>query len=382
MAAAGFTGGSTPWRGPAAFTGVAALLATAGPLPAGVQAGILAFAVILSLPHGASDIVLADRLLHERLGKSWLPVFVFAYVAAASVMLLVWHLWPAGALGLFLLLSLFHFGGTDLAGREVPPPRLAWMVAIGGAPIIVPAFAYPAQIESLFALLAGTGGHALAGALHWPVAIIWGGTVLASVFWPGSGPSRLPLTAWLLAVTAVFVLLPPLLAFALYFGVLHNIRAVRDLSRTTRVPWVDLIRRSAWPSIAALAALSAGWWIMHRQLGGSDAAIRAAFVGLSAFTVPHMMLAGLGSVPDWAMERIRKRKMGDPLTPPLGQIFVTTCGKPATGRPDSVSAGERSPTAPVRICNSQESIHGRCAGLGVRKEPVGGRTGHIPEAGR
>jgi beta-carotene 15,15'-dioxygenase len=318
MAAAGFTGDLTPWRGPAAFTGVAVLLAAAGPLPVSVQAGIVALAVTLSLPHGASDIVLGDRLLHARLGKSWLPVFVVAYVAAASAMLLVWHFWPAVALGLFLLLSLFHFGGTDLAGRKVPPPRLTWIIAVGGAPIIVPAFAYPAQIESLFALLAGPGGHALAGALRWSGAIIWGGTVLASIFWPGSGPSRLPLTAWLLAVTAVFVLLPPLLAFALYFGVLHNIRAVRDLARTTGVPWVDLIRRSAWPSIAALAALFAGWWLMHGQLGGSDAAIRAAFIGLSAFTVPHMMLAGMGGVPDWAKERTGISYTRPPLSRSLG----------------------------------------------------------------
>jgi beta-carotene 15,15'-dioxygenase len=295
MVAAGLTQGSSPWLRPAAFVGLGALLAAAGPLPVGLQAGILAVAVILSLPHGASDIVLGERLMRARLGKAWLPVFAVAYVAAASAVLLLWFAWPEGALGLFLLLSLFHFGATDMAGRHVPSPGFAWMVAVGGAPIVVPALAYPAQIKDLFVLLAGPGGQALAATLRAPCATVWAAAVLVSVFWPAPRQGRLLLSVWTGGVAAVFVLLPPLLAFALYFGLLHNLRAVRDLSRTTGVPWADLIRRSAWPSFAALACLLTGWWIMQEQFGQTDSAIRAAFIGLSAFTVPHMILAVFGA---------------------------------------------------------------------------------------
>lgn len=301
-AAAALAGRLAPLSGPAALVGLAAILSTVGPMPVSVQAGILSLAVILSLPHGASDIVLADRLLRAQLGKSWLPVFVLAYAGAALAMLLVWQIWPVAALSLFLILSVFHFGGTDLAELRAPRPRLAWMIAVGSAPIVVPALAFPVQIQALFALLAGSGGVALAEVLRTQGAIAWGGAVLASLHWPGPKLDRLPLAAWLAGVTAVFILLPPLLAFAIYFGLLHNTRALRDLSRTIGMRWTALIRLSAWPSIAALAGLAAGWWLMQEHYGHSAAAIRTAFIGIAALTVPHMILA-LATAARWRENR-------------------------------------------------------------------------------
>lgn len=309
MAPAASRARAAPLLAPAAFAGSAALLAAAGPLPAGVQAAILAVAVIASLPHGASDIVLAERLLRARLGAAWRGAFVLAYLTAACATLLVWIAWPAGALGLFLVLSLVHFAATDLAAWPAAASRLGWIVAAGGAPIVVPALAHPAEIEGLFALLAGPGGQALAEALRMPGALIWGGAVLAAMLGADAGAHRGPLAAWLIAVAAVFVLLPPLLAFALYFGVLHNARALGDLARTTGLRQVDFLRRSAWPSLAALAGLLAAWWIMQAHHGQSDAAIRAAFIGIAALTVPHMILAGLATGRPWTRQGAPARSL-------------------------------------------------------------------------
>lgn len=288
-----------------AFAVLTAILAVSPSLPASVQAAMLAVAVIVSLPHGAIDLVIAERWLRPRLGSRWLPSFLLGYAVAAAATLLLWQIWAEAALGLFLAMSVFHFGAAEPGGHQATSVRLAHVLAFGGAPIIVPALAYPAQIDGLFAMLVGAGGQPLANGLRAQGALVWGGATVIAILGAGSAGAGLWRAATLAGVSAAFVMLPPLVAFALYFALLHNFQAIAHQSQALAMSWTDMVRASAWPSSVALGSLMLGWWMLHNQLGQSDAAIQTAFIGLAALTVPHMILAVL-SAPTNSWNRIQR----------------------------------------------------------------------------
>jgi hypothetical protein len=108
-----------------------------------------------------------------------------------------------------------------------------------------------------------------------------------------------------LAITCgTFAVLPPLAAFAVYFSLIHSSRALVHAANCVRrpVPW--LLRASLWPSFAALLFLAAGYAVLASIHQSDVAAVRVAFVGLSALTVPHMVLAIVLRAPRSAMRSL------------------------------------------------------------------------------
>ena len=272
------------------------LLAVCGlRLDLNLQIGVLlAGIVVVGFPHGAFDHLVAMPVLAPRLGRLWWVPFGLAYVGLAGLVWLAWTFAPLATLVLFLVGSVVHFGLGDIEDSGVVTrtvPRWAAVLTYGALPILLPVAFHPLQAAPVLAAIGGVTERAMMTALSysmwfvplWCAAFIWvckrGGPQGARTFIP--------------AVTAAgFVVLPPLLAFGLYFGLVHSPRHLLRLGA-----WHDPCnpRNAArWAArLVVPASLVCAFGIVGIALatrGVSTGILVPIFRIIAALTLPHMIV--------------------------------------------------------------------------------------------
>jgi Brp/Blh family beta-carotene 15,15'-monooxygenase len=235
---------------------------------------------VLGTPHGALDGRLARDWLRPTLGERWFLSFIAAYLALAGLTLALWLTAPVLALAAFLALAALHFGEHDA------PSARALAVSVRGAlPPVIAAAAHPGEITAIFATLAGEGSAPLAALLGGPIFWLWVGGAGTVLLLEPAPRAR----AELLGLAALFALAPPLVAFSLYFGLVHSPRALLA-SRRPGERW-SAMARDAFPwSLAAVLLALPLWAMFAPRVGEGEALVRTIFWWLSALTVPHMAL--------------------------------------------------------------------------------------------
>ncbi len=254
---------------------------------------LLGGVVATGFPHGAFDHLLARPVLRPRLGRAWAAPFLAGYAGLAGLVGLAWLVAPVATLAAFLAASVVHFGLGDAEDGLAPDgvPRGVAVLAYGALPLLVPMALHPAEAAPVLAALAGVADPAMAHALRaaawllpaWGAAFAW---VLVAARREGRG------VAERLATAACFALLPPLLAFGLYFALGHSVRHMlrlgawhspgcgRDAAR-----W--LARTAAPAGVACAAGLAA------LAAAGHDTTVTLLAPGfrvIAALTLPHMIV--------------------------------------------------------------------------------------------
>nr|WP_298374737.1 Brp/Blh family beta-carotene 15,15'-dioxygenase [uncultured Halomonas sp.] len=256
--------------------------------------------VILGLPHGGADSLLLKVLSRETsisVGL-WLAGYLGLIVAFIA---LIWWM-PTLALVLFLALSIWHFSFTD--ALFLPFEGRNWSAWLSGSLVILgPLLGHPQQSAALFAwLLWQTPEIVLPmllvvgkiGALLWLAGF---GLLLAGAARPWSFMLEL------LALAAAMILLPPLLAFAYYFCMVHAMRHFLLLLADQRQQGITeklghVAGRAAFTTLITVALALAIWlWFampfdsIHAfEMPLTVSAFRVVFWGLAALTVPHAFL--------------------------------------------------------------------------------------------
>ncbi|MGF1455431.1 MAG: Brp/Blh family beta-carotene 15,15'-dioxygenase [Alphaproteobacteria bacterium] len=252
---------------------------------------------LVGLPHGAADLPLGRALFKRRSGPGWVVPFFGFYLAAAAAVLIVWQTVPQAALIIFLALSIWHFGQED-AHAHFEQPGPADTLLFGLLPIAVPSLVWTGQTAEIFQWLVqpatlradyvaqfGSVGCGLCAVL----AIL--------------RVRRMTLTALaeVSAVVLLFVALPPLLAFAVYFAAIHSVRHAFRVHRVLMTGG----HRDAWifytlTGLATVAVLGTAALLIARMAGDTTSVVSLGeattivmFQGLSALTVPHMILIAL-----------------------------------------------------------------------------------------
>ena len=238
--------------------------------------------LLLGLPHGALDMI-------GLLGARSRTRAIASYLALAGAMAALWWVMPGAALLLFFAVAIGHFG------EDWPGPGL---IAHGGALALLaaPLLFHRAEIDALFTIIAGPGAiPPLANSLLLvaPVAIAAGLTGCA-LLWSAK---RRMLAASSAAALAGMVLLPPLVGFALSFGLFHSPRQfARGLAELGGKAGPS---ERAWRGpVAAASAASLLLVLVIAWLGAPEVSLpalsagvlRGTFVVLSVLTVPHMMM--------------------------------------------------------------------------------------------
>ncbi len=256
---------------------------------------------LIGVPHGSSDFVVARRALKPTLGRAWLPAFGIVYLAIAALVLLGWTMLPLVTLVAFILLSSQHFGCDGSPGEE-RPHRLAFAVR-ATTPLVPTLLVHPANIAGLIALLGGVRQSTVVwsiDAIRWPLLLPWAVAVvcyvvspmLTSAQAPGAAQRRDTLEVGAIALAAVT--LPALLAFALYFCLVHAVRHMIGLADDVHPHdarrAIRLVTAIVAPSaLVCLCVLASTWSGIAGPLGTTD--VLAWSIRLvAALTVPHMAL--------------------------------------------------------------------------------------------
>ena len=276
---------------PGAFLSAKLLVAVALALSATLPGGLpwllaLAAVIVLGVPHGALDGEIARPLLRPRFGRSWFLVFAAPYLALASAVLLAWHVAPAATLAAFLAGSAWHFGAEDAA-----PGHAAEAAVRGGLPVALPVLLHPAATAHVLGIVSGTlmtepplWLH-LASLAWLASAVLWAGHLVLHQRW------RVLAEPGLLAI--LFVTLPPLTAFALYFVCVHAPRHMMGLAhhpaRAPRVRNLSTAVLRSLPITGLTLLIGAGLWPFYAG-DAPGRLLSLTLQGLAALTLPHMLL--------------------------------------------------------------------------------------------
>lgn len=269
------------------------LAATALLAPGPRLVAALVAIILLGVPHGALDGEIARTLLRPHLGRLWFVVFSAPYLALCALVLLCWGVAPLATLAGFLFLSVLHFGAEDAPGGDALERAFR-----GGAPIALAVLLHPAATSHLFGTVAGVGLAALPGWMT-GAALLW---LLSAAFWfcralfaflfaPGAA-RPLAVLAEPTLMLALFAVLPPITAFAIYFVGIHApchvASLVADPHRAPRViSRLDAFYRAA-PVTALTLLLGAALWPGYAG-AAPDRLLQLTLQGLAALTLPHML---------------------------------------------------------------------------------------------
>jgi hypothetical protein len=234
----------------------------------------------LGVPHGALDPVFASRILSLRNWKEW-SLFVCAYLVFALAVVCIWWLSPRVFIASFFVFSTMHFS-RDLS---LQTPKVIGLV-YGGSVIVLPALYHSADLHLLLSALVGPN---IAGQITWLLHILALPWLLVALLMVCSELFKKRLQLEMLALTLLAVVVSPLIAFAVYFCVMHSMRHFLRTLNYARMPISTLFRISLAPMIGVVFIGLLGWLCLP-TLPNDERLLRFLFVGLAALTVPHMVL--------------------------------------------------------------------------------------------
>lgn len=262
------------------------------------QIGIAITALAIGIPHGALDhLVTLPKSQPKKMA-----LFIIGYVAVAVLAVLLIANWNLIGFQLVLLMSLIHFGIGDLAfmaelknlsnKASKSKSRVPNYLAFGAVPVLIPLL----KDESIAALT-----EINIELVNWYQQFrgaIWVLVILA-VLMTAVDLFRLKRNRDLLdlfLLTALALIAPPLISFAIYFGCWHAMRhtarltlslpkslANFDVNKPVKAFWAAVI-----PGTPALALTFAAAGIFWQQDKLDNSFLWSALVIVWALTVPHM----------------------------------------------------------------------------------------------
>lgn len=267
--------------------------------------GVLVVGAALGLPHGAVDHLVPFWRRWVDRGPRDLAVVLGAYVALAGLALVVLRLTGAAGLLTLLGLSVLHFGLGDVLPELARRTRgsaarateiVCRTVARGGSVVVVPLVCWPDQTSRLLGEVAGSP-VVVPDPVRWVLATALGACVVVSATL-AVGRRQVRLSLEDVLVPTLFVVVPPLAAFGVYFGGWHALRhtarmileqpASSDDLRHRRVllPVLRFLGAAALPSLAAAATIV----VLAASVAGGRTAVGEGFTVVLALTVPHLLV--------------------------------------------------------------------------------------------
>ena len=262
---------------------------------------VLGLMLLIGLPHGATDHGLFLAL--DRTGRpATAGTFYLGYAGVIGAYALLWWVFPVVAFGLFLLLSVYHFGQSnwaDVAADHVAL-RVGQYLAWGSCVLLTPVLLYFQDSAIIVEAMTGT---AFAAPARSTVLAIIGVLALLNVLLPLlrvatgslSGRRALREIGGLALLLAMFFTNSLLLGFTVYFVFWHSLTSAQDQVRFFRQRMSALVRKQLLLGVTttvggALAFCLLVWFGAGPAAALQPATIGGVFVFISLLTLPHMLL--------------------------------------------------------------------------------------------
>ena len=269
----------------------------------GWQVTFALIALAVGIPHGALDHLVSM----PRGSRTKLTLFIVAYVLIALVAVVAIMTWNVLGFYLVVVMSALHFGIGDtafLAERDRLHERpvasrwsqVSYAVAAGSTPVIIPLV--NEKSTSALAMVNKELINWHRGADLWLLRLTLTALIFCIVIQVVTKRNREAFDLFLLGLVAL--LLPPLVAFAIYFGTWHALRHTARLTLNLdssqrayqRGDLAGALRAAVFPGLPALFA-TIGVSVAIMYFGGNDISddfLWTLLVVIWALTVPHMMV--------------------------------------------------------------------------------------------
>ena len=241
-----------------------------------------ALIVLLGVPHGALDILYIRRVFGIRLPRQFV-LNLLSYLAISGLVVWLWVAAPLIFLMGFLIASGFHFSGDPERGAS-PFTRVATGVGV----VALPALFHSAELQHLYSLLTNRGAAETVVETSYPVAI-GVGLVGAGAMTLEIMRKHFTIAGELAAVLLLATMAPPLLAFTIYFCLMHSARHILRTAEIVPISRRAFVIECVLPMVAVLLVGGAAWR-MQAVLPVDAKAIQILFVILAALTAPHMII--------------------------------------------------------------------------------------------
>ncbi len=274
--------------------------------------------LLLGVAHGACDqyVVPATHPLLARERARYWAGFLGGYLGLAGVVLVLWWRWPALALAVFFGLTAWHWGSADApVGGPHRSQWLAHSLLRGSFLFLVPLWCWPTETQAVVNGLLALAGAAPVSAAGYALALTWlaptvlGGHLLlwGSYLMQGRGTVAATDALEVALLTALLVVLPPVLSAGVYFVFWHSLQHVQRMSElmsgangeavTGRRILADVgffLRRSVPLLLISLLALAVLYGLAWTRAASPSVLLSLALLVASVVTLPHALLVTLG----------------------------------------------------------------------------------------
>lgn len=277
---------SLKWqRGVFLFVAVSFILTSFSLPRLGQEVEIIAAAALilfLGVPHGALDVLYLRKVLQVR-SPSKIAALLLLYLTVSAAVVCLWLISPIVFLVAFLVASGFHFSGDPEEGAHV-----VTRFAVGAGVVVLPSLLHKAELTHLYSLLTNPPVADLVVMISAPAASVvlcLSALALAFELFKRRYQSALELVVVVLLATLV----APLLAFTIYFCLMHSARHILRTGELVGVSRRAFFLECALPMIGVFLATAVAW--TYRGSLALDASIiKIVFVMLAALTAPHMLI--------------------------------------------------------------------------------------------
>ena len=240
----------------------------------------------IGMLHGALDHQVAFQFYGLRADKMGWVKFLGGYIGIMILYGALWYVLPLLALIIFLALSVWHFGQSDMHSYSTSKGENIMNITRSMAVLGV-----------MFGMHLGEVQEIVDSVFPWQIPvqvgyIMAGGGLLlhvAALLWFKPAPLRWALfdTVWLSIVSAV---LPLLLAFAVYFALWHSANHLNELRTYLHYKrWTSLVWNGL-PFTALALVIIAVFALMLPSGGNPLEWVLFLFIAISLMTMPHMLL--------------------------------------------------------------------------------------------
>src|SRR6056300_1556171 len=255
--------------------------------------GCLLLILLIGVTHGSLDHVKGKKLLgNYNISNTF--YFYIAYIFIASLIIILWIIFPAQLLIIFLIVAAYHFGKEDtqfLVPYTSYTNQLLFILK-GSLVIFAPLyFNFAETIELLKIFLIGVSLSALASLY---------------LFLKNYEINKVTIFIDYTSILLVNFYFPPLVAFTVYFCFLHSIRHIVNLifeldkDNFLNGAKLFIIKSIPLTVLTGLLALLSLYFINFKVIF-DDAIIKVIFIGLASLTFPHILL-------EYLLEKNEKQK--------------------------------------------------------------------------
>ncbi len=240
----------------------------------------------IGIMHGALDHHVAFRYFGMRTDTEGWVKFLGGYLGVMVLYGIFWYVMPVLALLVFMAMSVWHFGQSDMHGFRIRLGENVLNITRSVAVLGVMFGLHVGEVQQILDTVINLQVSAEAGYVAAAGSLM---VHLVALFRYKPKPLTLALldTVWLAVVSAF---LPLLLAFAVYFALWHSANHLSELRGYLRYERWSLLVKNGLPFTVVALAIIAAFVFLLPHGGNPMEWVLFLFVAISLMTMPHMLL--------------------------------------------------------------------------------------------